>query len=98
MPTRNHPASVAEIDAALGVSPGSLLASKRVAAAEELFDAILSRPEALAPSGREDRVYTAFTQRLAVVAALARNRPAGEFERWIDTYFANRRPRPRCHR
>lgn len=94
MPTRSHPASVTALDDALG-TPGALNASKKVAAAEELFDAIdFTR---LAGSGRPDRLKTCLKRRLAVIAALASQRPADEFDRWINTYWAQR-TRRRNHR
>lgn len=95
MPTRNHPASVAEVDDALG-APGSLNASKKVQAAEELFEIVLDRAAAeLAASGRYDRLATAFRQRMAIIAGLARNRPQHEFEEWIDRFLDEHR---RCRR
>jgi len=86
MATRHHPASVGEIDEALG-TPGSNNASKKVAAAEELFDVLLAGTSELLASGRADRLRTSFCQRMRTIAALARNRPADEFERWLDTYL-----------
>ena len=85
MPTRNHPASVTDLDEALG-TPGSLNASEKIAAVEEVFGIVLSGGN-LASSGRSDRLRTAFKQRFAVIAAVARNRPADEFEQWLDRYF-----------
>lgn len=92
MATRHHPASVAEIDDALGI-PHTQHASKKIAAAEQLLDLIDMRH--LARSGRTDRAKTALLQRLRIIAAVAVQRPPDEFERWIDQYWADRYPQRR---
>ncbi len=94
MSTRNHSASVKELDEAFGCS-GSLLASKKIAAAEEVFDLICEHGQSLARTGRCDRLQTAVRRRMAIIAAVARNRPAAEFEAWLDRYFASRWRGPR---
>lgn len=88
MPTRNHPASVAEIDAALGC-PGSNNASRKVEAAEELLALVAVHAGDLAPSGRTDRVTAALRQRLGIIGDLARNRPAAEYSAWVDRCLAD---------
>lgn len=92
MSTRNHPASVAELDDALGV-PGSQLASKRLASAEEVFE-ILTGPGSPFSRMRSDRAATAIRQRLGIIAALARNRPPAEFEAWLDNCLKGREQGP----
>lgn len=95
MSTRNHPASVVELDAALG-TPGSQIASKRVGVVEErIFAAVLDAARAASRSGRTDRIETAFVQPIRHLARIIRHRPEVELDQWLENFIREQnRSRP----
>ena len=86
MPTKNYPAPVHTVAAALDVCPTA--GTRKIEAAEIFLDNFLDSIRL--PARRTDRAKTAFIQPLLIIAKLARHRPPEEFATWLETYWADR--------